>query len=499
MNARGLRIAVAAAEVEPFVRVGGLGPTVLAMAEGLAKRGHRVQVFLPGYRTMESIEGTWEEPPLGPLSVPWDGTRRTVRARRRRLGPLTVWRMDEPGAFGRPGVYVDPATGRAYGDDLDRWGVFCRAVAETMAAIDYAPDLVHVHDYHAAFLPLFLRRIPSLAGMFRATAALLTVHNGAFTGRGDVAFLDRSGLGRHGAQPGGPLEFWGTVSALKAGLLEAERSTTVSPRYAEELRQDAGIAAGLDGVYASLGARFSGIRNGIDTAVWNPAQDPHLAAPFTAEEPGGKRANREALLRELGLEDAPGRSVLCMIARLVEQKGIDLVLDIVPALLQRNVALVVLGRGEARFADALRAWAGRYPDRIAYESAFNEPLSHRIQAGADVHLVPSRFEPCGLAQLIAMRYGTLPVARRTGGLADTIRSVSDDPRRGTGFLFEDATPVSLLAAIDRALALHDDRASWAAATRRAMGEDVSWSEPIALLERAALDAVERRGRREDPE
>jgi starch synthase len=355
-------------------------------------------------------------------------------------------------------------------------------VLEYLLHVDLAPHVLHVHDFQLGLVPSLLRRAGVGAEFFRGTRTVLTIHNLGYQGIYDPLVLRRAGFPEAAFHAGGPLEYWGKTNYLKAGILDADLLTTVSPRYAREIMEGPEFGHGLEGVLAGRRGDLTGILNGIDTATWDPATDPHLAAPYDARDLSGKRRNRDALLARTGLAPAAGRPVAAMVTRLVEQKGIDLVMDAFPAILERGIALAVLGQGrklyEAFFADQARA----HPGRVFFDGTFNEPLAHLLEAGADLFVMPSHYEPCGLNQMISLRYGTVPVVRRVGGLADTVVSMEEDPVRGTGFVFEPYTAAGLLDALDRALGAFRDRGGWEALQRRGMARDVSWDSAAAAYE-----------------
>jgi len=472
----GTRVVMAASELAPYVKVGGLGEAVAALSRALTGLDCDVTAILPGYRAV--FEGPWdlERQSLPSFTVPVGEQHRRVSLWRLHASdlPFRVLVLEDAPGFDRTGVYTDPATGEGFPDDAERFAVFSRAVIETLQRIDLVPDVLHIHDYPTALVPRWMREAGARTAFFENTATVLTLHNVAFQGLASDALLDRLGLGREDFHPGGPLEFWGRVNLLKAGALDADALVAVSGRYAAEIRSGPEFGFGLEGVFASRADALTGIRNGIDTAVWNPAADPHLAQTYTAATLGEKRRNKEALCRRTGLADSSA-PLLGMITRLADQKGIDILRAAASRLLERRVSLVVLGSGKPEYESFLAALAHDHPGRVHHDRSFNESLAHAIQGGADFLLVPSRYEPCGLTQMVALRYGTLPIVRRTGGLAETVVDVDAEPDRGTGIVFDAYTAGALLDAVDRALAVAADPVRDAEARRRAMAADVSWA------------------------
>jgi starch synthase len=448
----GMRVLHVSAEVAPFSKTGGLGDVAAALPVALARLGVEVMVVTPWYRGLVSeVAPYW----IGDVEVPSAGG--TV--------PVGVGTLERDGVrylfvghedFRRASLY-------GYADDVARFVRFARSVPVVAARVDFVPDLVHAHDWHAALLPALLEHGPSLPLGFAGLASVLTIHNVQFQG---VADLDEVlalavlpvGLARS------YLHHEGRANLLKAGIGFADLVTTVSPTYARELTEGA-HGFGLDETFRRVGPKLVGILNGIDTELWDPATDPHIAARYDTAAPGGKDACRAALAAELGLDD--DGPLLGVVSRLADQKGIDLLLAAAPTLLAEGWRLVLLGTGDGGLEAAAAAIAQAEPRRAAARLVHDEALAHRVYAGCDALAVPSRFEPCGLSQMIAQRYGTLPVARATGGLCDTIRHGED------GFLFGPPEVPALLAACRTAAATFGTPA-WPAMRRAAMSLDRGW-------------------------
>jgi len=479
-----LKILMAASEAAPLAKTGGLADVAGALTLELARQGHDVRLALPRYRWAGGAAPRLD--PWTTLAVPVAAgavaalvergpypSRRDTRAR--------VYAIRYDPFFDRPGLYQEG--GGDYPDNLARFAFFSRAVMELIAALGaeegWTPDVLHVHDWQTALCPVYLKTLYAERSAHARTASLLTVHNLGFQGIFPAADYALTGLDERlfGLQG---LEFYGRVSLLKGGLLFADFLNTVSPTYAREI-QTAELGFGLDGVLRERSGRLVGIVNGIDTDDWNPAADPHLPRGYSAADPSGKRTCKRALQRELAL---PVRNVplLAMVSRLTAQKGVDLVAEVLPELLALDVQVVVLGTGEPMYERLLCDLAGRDTAKLAVRIGFDEPLAHRIQAGADLFLMPSRYEPCGLSQLYSLRYGTIPIVRRTGGLADTVVGYSPlavREGRATGFLFGEARAEDLLSTILLALKVKKDAGEWARLMRAAMATDVSWSRSAA--------------------
>ncbi len=464
-------------EAVPWAKTGGLGDVAGALPVTLAARGFRVTLVLPYYRAGREGDPAVEETGKT-LRVPVGrGALEVVvlRARGTPPGLETLLLRCDP-LYDRPGLYGEK--GRDYPDNAERFGVLAAAACEIARTLDPPPQLIHAHDWQAALVPVLLATRYREDPVLRQVRTLLTVHNLAYQGLFPPEALDLWGLPR-GLHDIGFLEFHGQVSALKGGLVFADRISTVSRRYAREIRTEE-FGCGLEGVLEERAKDLTGIPNGIDVAAWDPRADRHLPAHFGPGDLAGKRACRAALQRELGLRLRPEAFLVGAIGRLVPQKGMDLVLDALPRLAKLDWQLAVLGSGEPELERKLRAAAGADPRRVAVRVGFDEGLAHRIEAGADAFLMPSRFEPCGLNQMYSLRYGTVPIVRAVGGLADTVRDVrSARAKPGTGVTFRPATAAGLAVAVVRAERLFRDPAAWGRLVEAGMAEDWSWDRSAA--------------------
>jgi len=473
----------AASEAVPLIKTGGLADVAGALPLALAGAGMDVRLCLPAYATVRAavpaartavrlrLPGLPGE--VGILDTTLPGT------------DLPVWLVDYAPAFDRPGhPYLD-AAGRDYPDNAERFALFARAVAAIArgeADLPWTPELVHCHDWQTGLVPALL------APGARRPATVFTIHNLAYQGLFPASYVDRLDVPRPLWTMQG-VEFFGQLSFIKGGLVYADWLTTVSPNYAREICTPE-YGCGLDGLLRQRADRLAGILNGADYALWDPASDPHLPHHYDARHLAAKRRNTSALRQSSGLSETPGQPLIGLIGRLVDQKGVDLVLAALPRILATGAQLVVLGSGEARYERAWRAAAREHPDQVAVTIGYDEPLAHRIEAGADMFLMPSRFEPCGLNQIYSLRYGTLPLVRRTGGLADTVVDPADGGQ-ATGFVFDAATPDALVACVERACAIFARPRSWQIIMRSAMRQDFSWNASAAryaaLYENALRD------------
>jgi starch synthase len=469
-----VRVLHAASEIYPLVKTGGLADVVGALPAALAQAGAEVRLLLPGLAPiLDALDASRIVYQGGPAF----GAARIAVRRGRLARALETYVIDAPYLYARPGnPYVD-ADGKPWRDNHRRFGLLGWVAAHLAAGeIDpeWRPALLHAHDWHAGLAPAYVAAHPG-----PSAASVFTVHNLAFQGL--FPLEARAELGLPAAQLSYEgMEFHGELSFLKAGLAFADRITTVSPTYAEEIR-GAEHGCGLDGLLRVRASRLTGILNGVDTAVWNPATDAQIARRYDAADLAGKQECKRALQTELGLAatDAP---LFVIVSRLTQQKGIDLALDALPELVRAGAQFALLGSGDAALEAALRRAADEHPAQVAVRLGHDEPLSHRVIAGGDAILVPSRFEPCGLTQMYGLRYGTLPVVRRCGGLADTVVDAGQTQRaadRATGFVFERASGADLSAALRRALDLYRNRPAWQRLMRTAMAQDVSWRKAAA--------------------
>jgi len=499
-----LRIAMVSAERVPLAKVGGLGDVAGALSDVLAARGHEVSCFLPHYAAIRLPEGARRERALEPFPVP-HGRGEEVAAVERVTLPgskVAVYLVDHRGDlafFQRDGIYTDPATGLEYADNPARFLFFCRAVCEALKRLGRRQDVIHLNDNQTAFVAAFLREVYAADPFFQRTATLFAIHNLSYQGLYPPEALEIARLSRDRFHAGSPFEFYGKVNLLKVGLEYADFLSTVSPSYAREIQVDPEIGAGLQGVLARRAADLAGILNGIDYRVWNPEKDPRIAARYTARDLTGKQACKVALAREAGWPEDSDWAIVGMISRLADQKGFDLVEAAVPELLRQELRLFVLGAGVKRYEELFTKLAREHPDRVCARVGFDDGLAHRIEAGADLFLMPSRYEPCGLNQMMSQRYGTIPVVRATGGLADTVRDFDPASRDGTGFVFQGYEAGEMTAAVKRALASYRQPRVWHRLIENAMKQDFSWETAAGRYEeiyRQARSRVEARRFRE---
>ena len=480
-----MKILFVASEIFPIVKIGGLADVIGSLPTALRETGVDVRVMLPAYKSVSSAV-EW------PAS--WHSLGDPLGAGPTRIGLTTaadgvppLWLVDCPALFDRNGgPYLDP-DGRVWPDNHLRFALLARAAAmvcDAGALIGWQPDILHAHDWHAGLAAAYLAL---RAGNRPAT--LFTIHNLSYAGNFPGSCLEEVGLPPESFTPDG-VEFHGQLSFMKAGLRYSDHITTVSNTYAQEILTDEG-GQGFGGLLRSRQDDLTGILNGIDNQTWNPAGDKLIEKNYDAARLKNKGKNKTALLEELGLTEN-GAPLFGVISRLTEHKGLDLVLDALPRVMRLGAKIVVLGSGDRNIEQAFQLAESTYPDQFSLRLAYDENLAHRIQAGADFLLVPSRFEPCGLTQLYALRYGTLPVVRRTGGLADTVIDIATNTQ-GTGFVFAEADADALLTAVRRAIEVYGKVRKWRSVQRQAMKQDFGWDVSASRYRTLYQDLIAHRG------
>jgi starch synthase len=480
------------AEMAPWAKTGGLADVLAGLPQALVRAGHRVTVVIPHYRGIASAPNDTES--FGEVAL--GSVRRPVRWILRGAGESmrTVF-VDCPALFDREGYYA--VGGQDYPDNAERFAVLAAA------ALDFAErersgraSIVHAHDWQAGLVPTLLRRHPERWPRLARAGLVMTIHNLAFQGRFRKDIVPRLGLDWQvfRMETG---EFYDDFSFLKAGIAYSDHVTTVSPRYAEEtLTSEFGL--GFEGALRALGPRYVGILNGIDTDAWNPETDSHLPAKYSATDLAGKRECKRALQNLFGMpqgDDSLARPVIAMVSRLTSQKGLDWVGEAAQELMSLDATWIIVGTGERRYEDMWRALAARYPARVGVFLGFDERRAHLAEAGADLFLMPSKFEPCGLNQMYSLRYGTVPVVHAVGGLYDTIRTFRPNARHANGFRFVNGSGATIVSVLRQALRLYQRPLQWARLMAEGMADDHSWDraarEYVKVYKRARRDARDR--------
>lgn len=465
-----MKILLVSSELSPLVKTGGLADAAGALAQSVKQLGAEVSVAIPKYGQIE-LSGE----PLCELTAGIGGE--TVRGFAERAEipgtGIPLYLIGQPDYFNREGIYNH--NGVDYADNLDRFVFFCQGVMELIRMDFSAPDLIHANDWQTALIPVYCKTTHVRIPRVRSIKTLYTIHNLGYQGLFPADEFPKTGLGwEHFHME--ELEFYNRLNLMKGGITFADALNTVSPTYAGEIQTGDEFGHGLQGVLRRRSDKLSGILNGVDYNVWSPENDRHIEQRYTPETVvEGKAANKLALRRRMGLDESePGRPLFGVITRLAHQKGVDLIAAIAPSLVERGAQFAFLGSGDPALKLQLEALRDRFRGRFAFEDAHDESLAHGIEAGADLFLMPSRYEPCGLNQMYSLRYGTIPVVHKTGGLADTIRD-ADEHAGGNGFVFSPFTPSAFLDACNRALARYRQEAFWLELMRRGMRQDFSWT------------------------
>jgi starch synthase len=471
MSQEQLKICLASSELTPLAKTGGLADVATALSLYLAGKGHDIRVLIPFYSSIDTTD--MEITPvhflqdisirMGEHHLHYSIDTATLPG-----SELNIYLLRCPALYDRPGIYTSGS------DEHLRFILLSRAAIEMCQHMGFAPDIFHCHDWHTSLLPLYLKSLYAWDHLFQNTRSVLTIHNIGFQGIFGAGILDDTGLQDESGKLHQEDLADGMINFLKTGVLYADVLTTVSPTYAREiLGPDYGM--GLQDLLQQRRHSLVGILNGVDYKEWNPGNDPFIPHSYDSRRIAGKKKNKLALMKELGLDCSDDMPLIGMVTRLTGQKGIDLVQQTVPAMLeQRRFALVVLGSGEPRYEEFFSRLQNQHPDRVCFYRGFNNKLAHWVEAGSDLFLMPSLFEPCGLNQMYSLRYGTVPIVRNTGGLADSIQLFDPDSGEGTGVVFNDYKPAALGWAINYALDLYQDRKSWRKLMRNGMAMDYSW-------------------------
>lgn len=490
----GLRVLVASSEVVGFAKTGGLADVAGALPRALARRGHQVAVVMPYYHAVRKA-GIPVEKTGATLPVQLGDRTLASRLLRARLpnSDVPVYLVEHPPFFERDelpghGLYQQTMPGgykSDYLDNAERFTFFCRAVLETVPHLGFTPDVLHANDWQTGLAPVYLNEVYRTKSGYRRMRSVFTIHNIAYQGMFGRDVMRITGL------PGwlynhNQLEFHGHMNFLKAGIVFADAVNTVSPTYAREI-QTVEYGYGFEGLLTQFRGKLSGIVNGVDYDQWDPATDSHLAANYTAETvAAGKAACKADLQRRFELPQDPDAPVLGVVARLVSQKGIDLVLSAAPGFLDLGCQMVFLGEGDPEFHEQLKAFRAKHPQQVGLYLGFSEAVAHKVEAGSDLFLMPSRYEPCGLNQIYSLKYGTPPVVRATGGLKDTVVNATEEnlaAGTATGFAFDAYTGKALYDTVRWALTLYRDRPEdFQQVVRTAMAQDWSWDRSAAEYE-----------------
>ncbi|MEJ2009417.1 MAG: glycogen synthase GlgA [Acidobacteriota bacterium] len=464
-----MKIVFVASEGVPYSKTGGLADVVGALPKALASLGHEVEVFLPRYRITRP--GT-VVPGTESLTIPLSGGYKfaSIQAVEQANGVRT-YLMECPEYFDREALYM--TNGKDYPDNAERFAAFSLAALDFIKRSSKPPTAIHCHDWQSALVPVYLRSLYAADPFYEKTSVLFTIHNIGYQGLFPPEIVPLLSINKNLFRIEG-LEYYGKVNFLKGGIIFSDFVSTVSQKYAEEIQTDE-FGHGLEGVLRSRADHLQGILNGVDYEDWNPATDRLIPANYTPADMKGKEACKKALLEKMGVHDPIlDRPVIGIVSRFVKQKGFDLIAQVADELMREELYVVALGTGETEYEELFLSLGEKYPEKFLVRVAYDNTLAHQIEAGSDMFLMPSRYEPCGLNQIYSMKYGTVPVVRATGGLDDTVEPFDGD--KGTGYRFRQYSPVALLACLQRAIATYRDRDAWSKLQQNCMREDFSWTQ-----------------------
>lgn len=484
-----MKILFVASEVTPFAKTGGLADVTAALPKTLKKLSHDVRIILPFYSEVER-GGHGIRKGRKSVEAVIGGVMKKGLFRQTSLGDIPVYLIENKEYFARDNLYGTAAG--EYPDNHRRFAFFCRGVLDLLKKMDFRPDIIHCHDWQTALIPLLLRREKAEDLFFSKTGVMFTIHNLAYQGLFAKETLAEMGLDASYFTID-CLEYYDKVNLMKGAILSADLITTVSETYCREI-QTPELGDGLDGVLGVRNADLHGVLNGLDYDLWNPATDRGLFKNYSAAAPAGKAVNKKGLQKLLGLQPAADVPVIGIVSRLTAQKGFDLLAELMPKFAESRLQLVILGTGDEKYLKLLQDIKASGADNISVNIGFQAKLAPQIYAGSDIFLMPSHYEPCGLGQMIALRYGAVPLVRKTGGLADTVFDDRDGAIEPNGFTFEDYTPEALWEAVSRSLQAFDDKIAWKKLMKRGMNCDYSWDASARKYEELYRLALVRKGR-----
>jgi starch synthase len=471
-----LDVLFVASEAVPFAKTGGLADVAGALPKALSELGHRVCVFLPKYGSIDEKKFQMSAvPEARELYVPI-GFKSEKSAIKSTVIPNTqvkVYLLESSKYFEREDLYVDPKTKNDYTDNDERFIFFCRGILKGLRRMGWHPDIIHCNDWHSGLIPAYLKTIYMKDGFFKDTKTLFTIHNLAYQGRFPAASFAKTNLPPEVFSPEG-VEFYGDLNFMKAGLYYANAISTVSEKYAEEIRTLDEYGYRMNGLLEKRKSVLYGILNGVDYNIWNPAVDNKIAQKFDARSLSKKAENKKALLARYDLTYKEGVPVIGVISRLADQKGFDLIGETMADMLSLDIQFVLLGTGEKKYHELFQSVQKKYPEKVGVFLGFNDELAHLVEAGSDMFLMPSRYEPCGLNQMYSLKYGTVPIVRATGGLADTIHEFDPSAGTGNGFVFVPYDGKELLKAVSRAVVTYKNQSFWKKIMKNGMSQDFSW-------------------------
>lgn len=467
-----MNIVEVCSEAYPFAKTGGLADVLGALPEALSKAGHNVKLFIPFYKTikdknlkLKKIDKQFS------IKIYDEKYSFSILSQKHKRLPLEYYFIKNDKFYDRDELYTDSKTGKDYEDNYLRFILLNKAVLETIKYLNWRPDIFHVHDWQAGLIPAYLKHEYSDEKLFEKSKSVLTIHNLAYQGtfKGDLfKYLD---LPENLFYAAAPFEFYEKVNFLKGAISFADKITTVSPNYAKEI-QSKEYGCGLDGVLSERRDDLTGILNGVDYKVWSPSRDKKIPYNYYQANLSGKLMNKIEILNEAGLPHREKVPLVSIISRLADQKGFDLIAEAADEIFSMNIQMILLGTGEKKYHDLFLQLEKKYPDKLKAYLTFDDTLAHKIEAASDMFLMPSRFEPCGLNQMYSLKYGTVPIVRKVGGLADSV--INHDSENGTGFVFEEYTSEAMIEAFKKAVSAYQIRRVWVKIMKNGMKQDFSW-------------------------
>jgi starch synthase len=472
-----LNILFVTSEAEPFAKTGGLADVSGALPQTIKELGHEIRIMMPRYGAISERKFKLHDViRLREITVPVGNDLKTGHVNSSFISSLKakvqVYFLASQEMFSRQGIYINPDSKKDYTDNDTRFIFFCRGVLETLKKLGWQPDIIHCNDWQTGLIPAYLKTVYKDEPLFKHIKTIFTIHNLGYQGQFPAEAFKKTGLPDSEFTMNG-VEFYGKLNFMKAGLVYADVITTVSEKYAREITSSEEYGAGLEGILKKRKKDLHGIINGIDYTVWNPETDPIIDQRYDLKSLEGKEQNKIALCKKFGLEYKEGVPVIGCITRLVDQKGIDLIKEVADDMMKLDIQFVMIGMGEKRYHEFFESFKKKYHKKVGITFGMSEEIAHLIEAGADMYLMPSRYEPCGLNQLYSLKYGTVPIVRATGGLDDTIQDVGSSGN-GTGFKFNKYDGKELLKTIQRAVKMYHNRKTWQKIMRNGMAKDFSW-------------------------
>lgn len=472
-----LKILYLASEVSPFAMAGGLADVTGALPKALKGYNHEIRMMIPKYKFINERKYVLREViRLRDIPVTINGKTEIANIKSAFLpdSKVQIYLIEVGDFFSRPGIYIDPKTKEPYPDNAERFAYFSKAAIETLKILSWQPNIIHCNDWQTSFAPVYLKTIYLNDPFLKGVKSIFTIHNLTSQGEFDVDVAKKIEFDQSQVKEGGMFYKDGKLNLTKGAIHFADFTTTVSETYANEIIDDDKIGFGFGPLLDEKGEKFEGILNGVDYGVWNPETDKLIPHNYTQEDFSGKQENKKALLERSGLQHNPDIPLIGIISKITEQKGLDLVLEALEDILKLDVQVIIHGDGDRKLVDKMVSFATTHPDKFRMNVTFDDKMAHLIEAGADIYLSPSKYEPCGLNQIYSLKYGTVPIVSSVGGLFDTVDDLNEDATDGTGIILEELSSKAIIKAVKQAIELFKDKERWVELQKRIMEEDFSW-------------------------